>query len=121
MPISEAREHLADVVNRAVYGGEITYLTRRGKRLAVVASAAQLAADQARAQQRAVVNTCEQLWESVAHTDEATRAAIRDVIDGLLALAEDAGDLAVVEAMNQDHALGSEPIPWEQVKRELEL
>ena len=49
MPISDARDHLTDVVNRAVYGGESTYITRRGQRLAIIMSPAQLAADRARA------------------------------------------------------------------------
>ncbi len=38
MPISEAREHLADVVGRARYGGEETVLTHYGSPAAVVMS-----------------------------------------------------------------------------------
>ncbi|MFG1798601.1 type II toxin-antitoxin system prevent-host-death family antitoxin [Micromonospora carbonacea] len=36
LPISEARENLADVVSRAHYAGRITYVTRRGQRLAAI-------------------------------------------------------------------------------------
>ncbi|SCE75288.1 prevent-host-death family protein [Micromonospora haikouensis] len=36
LPISEARESLADVVSRAHYAGRITYVTRRGQRLAAI-------------------------------------------------------------------------------------
>lgn len=36
MPVSDARQHLSDVVNRAAYSGEAVYLTRRGRRLAAV-------------------------------------------------------------------------------------
>ena len=36
MPMTEARDHLADVVNRVAYSGESTYLTRRGRRLAAI-------------------------------------------------------------------------------------
>lgn len=36
MAIRDARDHLADVVNRAAYSGEAVYLTRRGKRVAAV-------------------------------------------------------------------------------------
>lgn len=39
MPVSEARERLAEVVNAAGYRGTVTYLTRRGKRLAAVVPA----------------------------------------------------------------------------------
>ena len=39
MAIRDARDHLADVVNRAAYGGESVYLTRRGKRMAAVVPA----------------------------------------------------------------------------------
>jgi prevent-host-death family protein len=36
MPVSDARQHLSEVVNRAAYAGEAVYLTRRGRRLAAV-------------------------------------------------------------------------------------
>ena len=36
IPITEARGQLADVVNQAAYSGQVTYLTRRGRRLAAV-------------------------------------------------------------------------------------
>jgi len=39
MAVSEARDHLADVVNRVAYTGESTYLTRRGRRVAAVVPA----------------------------------------------------------------------------------
>jgi len=34
--MTEARDHLADVVNHVAYSGESTYLTRRGRRLAAI-------------------------------------------------------------------------------------
>jgi antitoxin Phd len=121
MTISEAREHFADVVNRAVYGGEATYLTRRGRRLAVVVSAAQLAADEARARQDATVEACRQVWQSVAGASDATRAAVRAGLDELIEATEDIADLAVLKAVREDHESGAEPVPWEQVKAELGL
>lgn len=36
MALTEARRHLADVVNRAAYSGEGIYLTRNGRRLAAI-------------------------------------------------------------------------------------
>jgi len=36
MPVSEAREHLADVISSVSRSGEPVYLTRRGKAVAVV-------------------------------------------------------------------------------------
>ncbi|HEX5493077.1 MAG TPA: type II toxin-antitoxin system prevent-host-death family antitoxin [Mycobacteriales bacterium] len=38
LPITDVRDRLADVVNDAAYGGQITYLTRRGRRLAAIVS-----------------------------------------------------------------------------------
>lgn len=38
--ITDARERLADVVNEAAYTGQVTYLTRRGRRLAAIVSVA---------------------------------------------------------------------------------
>jgi prevent-host-death family protein len=37
LPVSVAREHFADIVNNAAYRDEITYVTRHGKRVAVIA------------------------------------------------------------------------------------
>ena len=39
MPISNARDDLANVVSRAHYNGRITYLTRRGQRIAAIVPA----------------------------------------------------------------------------------
>ncbi|WBC14579.1 type II toxin-antitoxin system prevent-host-death family antitoxin [Micromonospora sp. WMMA1998] len=39
LPISDARENLADVVSRAHYAGRITYVTGRGQRLAAIVPA----------------------------------------------------------------------------------
>jgi prevent-host-death family protein len=121
MPISDAREHLADVVNRAVYGGEPTYLTRRGRRLALVVSAAQLEADQARAREQATVDLNRQLWERFKDADDEIRETVRDLIDRSIQLAEDSADLAVLRASLDERESGVVPEPWEQVKAELEL
>jgi prevent-host-death family protein len=37
--ISDARDHLADVVSRAAYAGRITYVTRHGQRMAAIVPA----------------------------------------------------------------------------------
>lgn len=121
MPISAVRENLTDVVNRAVYGGEPTYITRRGRRLALVVSAAQLEADKARAREQTTVEIYRQLWERFATADEATRTVIREVIDTATELAEDIADLAVLKASMDDREFGAESEPWEQVKAELGL
>jgi hypothetical protein len=42
------------VVNRAVYSGTVTYLTRRGRRLAAIVPAGRIAADEAKAREEAV-------------------------------------------------------------------
>ncbi len=36
LPISEARDHFADVLGRATYAGQITYITKRGQRVGAV-------------------------------------------------------------------------------------
>jgi prevent-host-death family protein len=38
LPITDVRYRLADVVNEAAYGGQVTYLTRHGRRLAAIVS-----------------------------------------------------------------------------------
>ena len=37
--ITEARDNLADLVNKAAYTGTVTYINRRGRRLAAIVSA----------------------------------------------------------------------------------
>lgn len=39
LSMSDAREHFADVVSRAAYAGRITYVTRRGQRMAAIVPA----------------------------------------------------------------------------------
>src|SRR6266705_4648909 len=90
MPIYDARDHLADVVNRAVYAGTPTHLTRRGRRLAVVVSEAHLAEEDARAREEATAAACRALWLGVRDADARTQAAVREVISRLMDLAEDA-------------------------------
>jgi antitoxin Phd len=65
MPISDARDQLADVVNRAVYGGMPTHLTRRGRRLAVVVSETYLVEEEMRAREEATAAACRALWRGV--------------------------------------------------------
>jgi prevent-host-death family protein len=50
IPISDARDHFADVVGQATYAGRITYITKRGQRVGAivpvdVAEAAEAAED----------------------------------------------------------------------------
>lgn len=121
MPISEARDHLADVVNRAVYAGTPTHLTRRGRRLAVVVSEAHLAEEDARAREEATATACRALWLGVRDADGKTQAAVREAIGRMMEAAEDASDLAAVDAAMAERQAGAQPIPWEQVKAELGL
>jgi antitoxin Phd len=121
MPISDARDQLADVVNRAVYGGTATHLTRRGRRLAVVVSETYLAAEETRAREEATAAACRALWLGVQDASEQTRAAVRAVIATLMDAAEDASDLATLDAAQAERETGAQPVPWEQVKAELGL
>jgi len=121
MPISDARDQLADVVNRAVYGGTPTHLTRRGRRLAVVVSETHLAAEETRAREEATAAACRALWLGVQDASEQTRAAVRAVIATLMDAAEDASDLATLDAAQAEGETGAQPVPWEQVKAELGL
>ncbi|HSR85970.1 MAG TPA: type II toxin-antitoxin system prevent-host-death family antitoxin [Streptosporangiaceae bacterium] len=121
MPISDARDHLAEVVNRAMYGGEVTYLTRRGRRLAVVVSEAQLRADETRAREEAIVETCREMWRSVADADEVTRTAVSTAIEYIVSMLEDAVDLTAILAVSEEREAGAQPVSWELAKAEFGL
>lgn len=86
MPLSDARQHLSDVVNRAHFAGEVVYLTRRGRRLAAVVPAEMLeaieaaedAADVAAAREALAEGgeriTLEQLRDELGHPAPSRRA-----------------------------------------------
>lgn len=121
MPISDARDQLADLVDRAVYGGTPTHLTRRGRRLAVVVSETYLAEQETRAREEATVAACRALWLGVKDADERTQAIVRVVVGELTDTAEDDSDLAALDASEAERQAGAQPVPWEQVKAELGL
>ncbi|MFE0773463.1 type II toxin-antitoxin system Phd/YefM family antitoxin [Streptomyces sp. NPDC058861] len=51
IPVTQARAELADLINRVVYGGERVVVTRHGKPLVALVSAADLDVLEAAAQQ----------------------------------------------------------------------
>jgi antitoxin Phd len=121
MAISDARDQLSDVVNRAAFGGQKTYITRRGRRLAVVASPDQIAADQAEAARLGVLRVARQALEELEEYPEAIRDALRDTIARAIELAEDSNDLTLYNLSVSNEEGGVEPEPWEKVKAELGL
>ncbi len=121
MPISEARDQFSDVVNRAAFGGEKTYITRRGRRLAVVASPDQLAADQAEAARLAMLKVAKEALADFADQPEAVREALAATIERAIQLTEDAVDLTLYRLSISNQENGVDPEPWEKVQAELGL
>jgi len=64
-PVSAAREHFADLVNAAAYRAEATYVTRHGKRIAVIVP----------------VTDYEEMREQLRVPKRGTGAAIKAMID----------------------------------------
>ncbi|MGW2181081.1 type II toxin-antitoxin system Phd/YefM family antitoxin [Streptomyces sp. NPDC001732] len=57
IPVTQARAELAELINRVVYGGERVVVTRHGKPLVALVSAAdleRLESDEAAAEERAI-------------------------------------------------------------------
>jgi prevent-host-death family protein len=121
MSMSDVRDHLADVVNRAVYSGTVTYVTRRGRRLAALVPAEMVEATRARLREEAVADAARSLWQAVVEADAGTRETVRRLIDHQLALAEDDADVSAVDASAAMADAGAVPVPWETVRRELGL
>ncbi|WP_275461492.1 type II toxin-antitoxin system Phd/YefM family antitoxin [Streptomyces noursei] len=73
IPVTQARAELADLINRVVYGGERVVVTRHGKPLVALVSAAdlerleELGRQEAAAEQAEVVSTV----SSVRHPESA--------------------------------------------------
>ena len=80
MPISDARDQLANVISRAVYGGTPTHLTRCGRRLAVIVSETHPAEEETRAREEATAAACRAQWLGVQDASEQTKAAVQAVI-----------------------------------------
>jgi prevent-host-death family protein len=118
LPITEARDQFADVVNRAAYAGAVTYVTRRGRRLAAIVPAAQLAAEAAQAGEEATARACRLLWRSVAGADEVTQAKVRAVIEQLMDAAEDVSDVAAVDAAHAELDAGAPTVSLEELRTE---
>jgi antitoxin Phd len=95
LPVVDARANLADVVNSALDKGEVTYLTRRGQRVAAIVPV------------------------DLAAAVEQVRNSIQDAT--VTALAEIAEDLLDAQAAKAALAEGGEPIPLEELRAELGL
>lgn len=121
MPVSQVREHFADVVNSAAYGRRITVITRRGKRIAEVVPPHWVEAAEAEAREAAAAKVCREWWRSVADADQATQDAVRVMIDRILEAAEDATDIAASNAVQAGIDAGAPTYPAEQVWAELGL
>ncbi|MFR9792487.1 type II toxin-antitoxin system Phd/YefM family antitoxin [Streptomyces sp. MB22_4] len=72
IPVTQARAELADLINRVVYGGERVVVTRHGKPLAALVSAADLA--RLDALDAADEPGEEQIASSVSHVHEVPSA-----------------------------------------------
>ncbi|MFJ8861470.1 type II toxin-antitoxin system Phd/YefM family antitoxin [Streptomyces sp. NPDC102451] len=69
IPVTQARAELAELINRVVYGGERVVVTRHGKPLVALVSAAdlqRLESDEAAAQEAAQAQAEEQVISSVS-------------------------------------------------------
>ncbi|MBJ7902626.1 MULTISPECIES: type II toxin-antitoxin system Phd/YefM family antitoxin [unclassified Streptomyces] len=68
IPVTQARAELADLINRVVYGGERVVVTRHGKPLVALVSAADLERLEAldAAEQERVVSSVSRVGESGA-------------------------------------------------------
>lgn len=129
MPISDARDQLADVVNQAAYSGRITYVTRRGKRMAMIlpvnhaaaeAADAREAAEAAKAHEAAIVEVCRDMWQAFAG-DEEMQSRLREGIDRAVAAAEESSDAAAIDAALAEITAGAETVSAEDLHSELGL
>ncbi|MGW7260934.1 type II toxin-antitoxin system Phd/YefM family antitoxin [Streptomyces sp. NPDC054834] len=78
IPVTQARAELADLINRVVYGGERVVVTRHGKPLVALVSAADLerldALDQPEEEQ--VISSVSRVHEAASATGERRRFGI---------------------------------------------
>ncbi|WP_427923940.1 type II toxin-antitoxin system Phd/YefM family antitoxin [Streptomyces sp. cg40] len=72
IPVTQARAELADLINRVVYGGERVVVTRHGKPLVALVSAADL--ERLDELDKLDANADEQVISSVSHVREVASA-----------------------------------------------
>jgi antitoxin (DNA-binding transcriptional repressor) of toxin-antitoxin stability system len=108
----------------AAEGGQLVYLTRAGRRIAMLESAEQrferlqAIAEFWRRREDDAAAAAREVWEAVvaAGADEGHRQRVREVIDRIIQQAEDAADAAAADAALADPAPS---IPANQVWAEL--
>ncbi|WP_320784651.1 type II toxin-antitoxin system Phd/YefM family antitoxin [Streptomyces sp. CRN 30] len=76
IPVTQARAELADLINRVVYGGERVVVTRHGKPLVALVSAADLERLEEAAAQESMVSSVSHVRESATAPREHQRFGI---------------------------------------------
>jgi prevent-host-death family protein len=77
IPVTQARAELADLINRVVYGGERVVVTRHGKPLVALVSAADLERlDALDAAEEQVISSVSNVREAASATRERHRFGI---------------------------------------------
>ncbi|GAA2285363.1 antitoxin [Streptomyces ruber] len=77
IPVTQARAELADLINRVVYGGEHVVVTRHGKPLVALVSAADLERlEEAAAAQEPTISSVSHLHDPVSAPREHQRFGI---------------------------------------------
>lgn len=109
-------------------GGEVVYLTRRGRRVAAVVPtsvAEQNDLDDLEAfweaQESQVREACRRMWAAVTSEDEGTRRAMRESIERILEEIEDAADAAIASAAVARRSSEAPRITLAQVVRDFGL
>ncbi|MET7643871.1 type II toxin-antitoxin system Phd/YefM family antitoxin [Streptomyces sp. NPDC005426] len=78
IPVTQARAELAELINRVVYGGERVVVTRHGKPLVALVSAADLERleSEEAAEQEQVISSVSSIGSSASATGERHRFGI---------------------------------------------
>lgn len=122
IPITEARDNLADVINRVHYAHEVAFLTRRGRRLAALTPVDMLDATEARAVEEATGRVCRELWQLIKDDpDEGLRMRTRRLIDTLMTEAEERADAALADAARSEMQAGVPSVTLDELRTELGL
>lgn len=115
IPVTQARAELAELINRVVYGGERVVVTRHGKPLVALVSAADLERleDEEAAEQEQVISSVSSIGSLPSATGERHRFGIAAEHRGR----QGPGSDAEVPCTPARHGQGCTALPWSVVGR----
>lgn len=134
MSITEARERFADMVNTVTYAGDHVHLTRRGRRVAIVAPPEAIAQARMEAVELAVLHMVSAMKRAEEHSRDmaawthdprhvwkSLRDEVMSMLEQLQESAEEEADAIALAVSKSERESGARATPLADLRKELGL